>query len=109
MVTACSLGVHAPSGATAPISGATAPISGAHAPALFAGVDVSRDHLDLFVTGTKKTRRFANDEPGIAALIESISRSSLAAVAVESTGGYERRLLHSLLVAPLTAAAERSR
>jgi transposase len=72
--------------------------------AVFAGVDVSRDRLDLFVDGMKKTKRFANDQPGVAKLIESLEPADLAAVAVESTGGYERRLLHALMDHAVPAA-----
>ena len=71
---------------------------------VFAGVDVSRDHLDVFVLGEKKTRRFANDEKGVAAFIDSLDRPSLAAVTLESTGGYERRLILSLLDQALPVA-----
>jgi len=76
-------------------------VAGGSTPALYAGIDVSRDHLDLFVQGTRKPRRFANDDAGVAAIAASLACSSssatLAAVAVESTGGYERRLLQGLL------------
>lgn len=73
-------------------------------PTLFAGIDVSKAHLDFFATGMKKPRRFENSERGIAQLLTAIDAQATACVAIESTGGYERPATHALLDARVPVA-----
>ena len=53
----------------------------------FAGIDVSKAHLDLHVHGTRKGRRFANTLDGIAALLDHLG-SERHLVVLEPTGRY---------------------
>lgn len=59
-----------------------------------AGVDVSKDHLDLRVSGTRKGRRFANDDAGIAALLAHLGTPHL--VVIEPTGRFHIALWRAL-------------
>ena len=60
----------------------------------FAGVDMSKAHLDLRVSGTRRGERFRNDETGIAALIERLGLPHL--VVFEPTGRYHTALWRAL-------------
>lgn len=73
---------------------------------VFAGVDVSKDRLDLARSDRAAAGSFANDPAGVAALVRSLADAgpALASVVVESTGGLERPLLEALLEARLPAA-----
>lgn len=75
-----------------------------------AGIDVSKAHLDLRVSGTAKGRRFANDEGGIAALVAHLGLPHL--VVMEPTGRYHLALWRALEraghgVAPINPHAAR--
>lgn len=74
--------------------------------ALFAGVDVSKDELDLALSDRPDVRTYPNDAAGVAALVAALAGCgpALAAVVVESTGGLERPLLEALLDAGLPVA-----
>lgn len=73
---------------------------------LVAGVDVSKHHLDLSLASdsSRRTRRLANDEAGHHQLIACCQQRGIALVAVESTGGYERRLVAALHAASIPVA-----
>ena len=60
------------------------------------GVDVSKDHLDWMLGGEGESQQVANSARGIARLVASLKKSSIDRVIVESTGGYERRLVEAL-------------
>jgi transposase len=68
---------------------------------LFAGADVSKYCLDLHRSDGRKPLSVANDRDGVRRLIGQLRGSALSLIAVEATGGYERRLLHGLLDAGL--------
>lgn len=79
------------------------------APVFFAGADVSKARLDLLVTGAAPgAARVAfscpNDGRGVSRLVRRLRRAAPALVAVEATGGYERRLVRGLLEARLPVA-----
>jgi transposase len=63
----------------------------------FAGVDVSKAHLDLRVHGAKRGQRFANDDGGIAALVAALGTPHL--VVFEPTGCYHIALWRALAAA----------
>jgi transposase len=65
------------------------------------GVDVSKCHLDWAVHGDPRVRRVANDRGGVARLVVELRRLGPARIVLESTGGYERRLLEALAAAGL--------
>ena len=69
----------------------------------YLGIDVSKARLDTsLVDGTATS--FANDEAGIAALIEYLRALSPALVVLEATGGYERHAAAGLAAARLPVA-----
>ncbi|MFG1379928.1 transposase, partial [Xanthobacter autotrophicus] len=61
-----------------------------------AGVDVSKDWLDIHVLPQGATLRVGNDPQGIARLKRWLSRFDVALVAVEATGKWHRALCRSL-------------
>jgi transposase len=67
---------------------------------LYAGIDVSKDSLDLFLDG--QVSRLSNDSRGFAALKRRL-RSGCTAV-LESTGGYERGCAEALRAAGVAVA-----
>jgi transposase len=78
-------------------------------PAVYCGVDVSKDALDLAPSddvgpAAAPVERFANDAAGVARLVARLAALNPATVVVESTGGLERRLVAALLDAGVPAA-----
>ena len=71
---------------------------------MFAGIDVSKDHLDVHLRPTGEAFRAANDEPGIAALAARLAAAGLTLVVLEATGGYEAPLAAALAAAGLPLA-----
>ena len=71
---------------------------------LFVGIDVAKDKLDLARSDTGELLAFANDEPGIARVVELLRTTRPTCIVVESTGGLERPLLDTLLDAGLPVA-----
>lgn len=65
----------------------------------FAGLDVSKDHLDLHVRPDGTAVRLGNDQAGVAALVDRLAAAGPDRIVVEATGGYE-----ALVVAALAAA-----
>ena len=62
----------------------------------YAGVDISKDSLDVAIAG-QPARRCSNDAAGIAALVQGLGQLPLAVhVICEPSGGYERALLAAL-------------
>jgi transposase len=77
------------------------------ASALFVGIDVAKDKLDLARSDTDQAWCFANDGHGIGRIVESFTTTTTArptCIVVESTGGLERPLLDALLEAGLPVA-----
>ena len=60
------------------------------------GVDVSKDHLDWAQGSEGEIRQISNSARGISRLVNTLSKLSIAQVVIESTGGYERRLIEAL-------------
>jgi len=71
---------------------------------MFAGIDVSKDHLDLHVRPTGEAARFPNDPDGIAALAGRLAAVAPALVVLEATGGYEHPAAAALAAAGLPVA-----
>ena len=67
---------------------------------VFAGIDVSKDRLDVAVLSSGEICSFDHDEAGMEALARKLGELHLESVIVEATGGLERTL-----VAILAAAA----
>jgi transposase len=72
--------------------------------AVYVGIDVSKETLDLARSGSPEVTTLPNDAGGIAALVKLLEPLRPAVVVVESTGGLERPLLGALLDADLPAA-----
>jgi transposase len=60
------------------------------------GVDVSKAHLDWTLGSDGESHRVLNSARGVGQLIGALRKLSFTQVIVESTGGYERRLLQAL-------------
>jgi transposase len=72
---------------------------------MFVGVDVSKDYLDVAFSGATAVHRFANSDDGIALLREALQGHEVELIVMESTGGYQRLALASLLKEGLAAVA----
>ena len=83
-----------------------ASVSPAAAPpaALYVGIDVAKEKLDLARGDRQAVQTFDNDEAGIAEIVELLTAAKPATIVVESTGGLERPLLEALLEAGLPVA-----
>lgn len=70
----------------------------------YVGIDVAKDKLDLAFEGQHRIHTFTNDEAGITALVKLLGENPPATIVIESTGGLQRPLLHTLLEAQLPVA-----
>ena len=71
------------------------------ATALFVGIDVSKDGLDVHVHGRDAWFEVPRDTEGIAALVERLRALSPQIIGVEATGGFENVVVANLAVAGL--------
>lgn len=61
------------------------------------GIDVAKNHLDVCILPSGKTKRFKNNELGIVSLIEFIGdKEQIERIILEPTGGYEELVLELL-------------
>jgi transposase len=67
----------------------------------FGGIDVSKDRLDVMVLPEEQCSSVNNDVAGWAELVEQLRGSSIAAIGIEASGGYERGVMRALLAADL--------
>jgi len=58
-----------------------------------AGIDVSKDHLDVAFDPDGPVRRFASDPPGRHQLVQALKEMRVDRVVLEATGGYERSIV----------------
>ena len=58
-------------------------------PSIYAGVDVSKAHLDLALTSSEARPRFANTTSGITKLVTRLTEAGPELVVLEATGGFE--------------------
>jgi transposase len=75
-----------------------------HPTALTAGVDISKDHLDVCLYPDGAIKRFANDAKGHRALIAWLAPGQIARVVFEATGAYHRAFERRLAMAGLPMA-----
>jgi transposase len=73
-------------------------------PGVYAGIDISKDKLDLAVEGQADVVTYTNDTAGITRVIKRLGQLHPALIVIEATGGYERTLLHAALDAALPIA-----
>lgn len=62
----------------------------------YVGIDVSGDSLDVCSLPSRQRHTVANDDTGIAALIEQLRQNLPALVVLEATGGLERQVVAAL-------------
>ena len=67
----------------------------------FAGIDVSKDRLDVAALPSGEVWSLEHDESGIEALVQKLGELHLESVIVEATGGLERTLVASLAAAAI--------
>ncbi|MEJ0046215.1 MAG: transposase [Rhodospirillales bacterium] len=66
---------------------------------VWVGIDVSGKQLDAGTYPTQQTTRVAYTDDGIATLAAWLAERDVAGIAMEATGGLERRLAHALIAA----------
>ena len=71
---------------------------------MFAGIDVSKDHLDVHLRPAGDALRVANDEAGVTALAARLAAAGPTLVVLEATGGYEAPLAAALAAAGVPLA-----
>jgi transposase len=71
------------------------------ADALFVGIDVAKDTLDLAFSTDTVVQTFANQDNDMQRLIEQLKQRPVTLIVVEATGGYEARLVIQLVLAKL--------
>ncbi len=67
-----------------------------HDAAIYVGIDVSKDGVDVAAGSGGAVRRFANTPAGVGNLIRRLKSLLVALVVLEATGGYEERLADEL-------------
>ncbi len=71
---------------------------------MFAGIDVSKDHVDLHLRPAGEALRAANDAAGVAALVARLRAAGPELVVLEATGGYEAPVAAALAAEGLPVA-----
>lgn len=72
---------------------------------VYVGIDVSKAHLDVALSGESSSARFGNHDEGIGKLVEQLRARQATLVVLEATGGYQRKVLAELLAAGIPAVA----
>ncbi len=63
----------------------------------YIGIDVAKNHLDIYISPQNKSKRFKNNEFGILSLMEFIGKpQEIERIILEPTGGYEELALETL-------------
>ena len=62
----------------------------------YAGIDISKDYLDIAILPARETNRYPNDEKGIEELVSSLKHLPLEGIVIEPTGGYEAPIAAAL-------------
>src|SRR5215208_2352249 len=71
---------------------------------VYAGVDVSKGHLEVFVAPTGERFSIPNDDVGVDELLARLEESTPALVVLEATGGFERPVAAALVASGLAVA-----
>jgi transposase len=72
--------------------------------AVFIGIDVSQQYLDVANSHQKRVVRVSNDGAGIESLRREFLECAPALIVLEASGGYERKVATTLLAASLSVA-----
>jgi transposase len=75
----------------------------------YAGIDVSKDFLDMAVLPTGEKKRYANDEAGIGKLTAKLKKLSPVLTVMEPTGGLEAPLAAALTLEGIKTAVVNAR
>ncbi len=76
---------------------------------IFAGIDVSKNHLDAGLNPSGQFERFNNDETGIIDLVAWLKQARPSLIVLEATGGLEMLVVAALRVAGLPIAVVNAR
>ena len=68
----------------------------------YGGIDVSKDRLDVEILPDQQRFSVDNNAAGWSELVERLHRLSATAIGIEPSGGYERGVIRSLLIAGLS-------
>jgi transposase len=71
---------------------------------IYAGIDVSKDRLDVAVLGEKQVWQMENTKVGIQKLVHQMQTICPELIVVEATGGYQRSVVEALFHAGLSVA-----
>lgn len=71
---------------------------------MYVGIDVSKTVLDVALHPTGESRQVANDEAGIASLVEELVKLRPALIVLEATGGQQRSVVGAIGAAGLPVA-----
>jgi transposase len=71
---------------------------------VYVGIDVSKTVLDVALHPTGESRQVANDEAGIASLVEELVKLRPALIVLEATGGQQRSVVGAIGAAGLPVA-----
>jgi transposase len=72
--------------------------------AIWVGVDVSKQRLDVAIRPAGETLAISNDEAGIKKLVKVMTKLSPQLIVMEATGGHEYASAYSLMKAGLPVA-----
>jgi transposase len=70
---------------------------------VFVGIDISKKHLDIFLTPPDTSFNVPNTEAGMIKLVARLRRAAPQIILLEATGGYEFRVVAALREAELPA------
>ena len=70
---------------------------------VFVGIDISKKHLDIFLTPPDTSFTVPNTEAGMVKLVARLRRAAPQIILLEATGGYEFRVVAALREANLPA------
>jgi transposase len=79
-------------------------VSATTATKVYAGVDVSKGRLEVFVAPTGERFSVPNDDSGVDELLARLGEPSPALVVLEATGGFERPVAAALVASGLAVA-----
>ena len=66
---------------------------------LAAGIDTSKEKLDIAIHGQSTCWEFSNDLPSWRKLVELLTKAGVSRIGIEATGGYERGVVEHLRAA----------
>jgi len=73
--------------------------------ALFVGIDVAKERLDVAVNPSGETRTFLHDHKGLSSLTTYVQSLAPSLIVLEATGGYHKTVLSTLAAEGLPAVA----